>query len=221
MDGNYLYILNINNFNDKDYNYAFNKVSEYRKTKTNKCINDSDKKLSIYAELLLRYALDSLNIQSRFEFSFNEYDKPYLEDTGIYFNISHCGHYVICAVSQDEIGCDIELIKEYNDKVAKEFLNEKEYQTLSSVTSLDKKANTYYRLWTLKESFVKNIGIGMSVPLNSFSFELLNDVQIRQTINNNEYFFDEIELKDYKCAVCNSNNRVLNVVTVNKQDLLR
>lgn len=41
----------------------------------------------------------------------DKFGKPYFEDTDIHFNISHSGCYVIAAVSDEDIGIDIQKIK--------------------------------------------------------------------------------------------------------------
>ena len=125
-----------------------------------------DKKLSILSEVLLKIAFDTLNINSSFNYKYNKQGKPYLEDIGnIKFNISHSGEYVICLVSNDEVGCDIEEIKDINLNIANKFFYNTEY---TNIFNSSNKIDTFYRYWTLKESFIKSVGLGLSLDLNSF-----------------------------------------------------
>lgn len=198
---NYLYIASINLLDDKNtYDKAYQSLSNQRREKVDKFKFVNDKKLSILSEILLKKALIELNVDSDIELTYNKYQKPYLKNNDIYFNISHSGEYVICAISKDEVGCDIEYIKDIDMKIANKFFNENEYKTiLNSNNQLD----TFYRIWTLKESFMKNLGLGFNIELNSFEIVLSNNPTVKQNINNNnKYYFKEIEINNYKCSVC-------------------
>ena len=47
-----------------------------------------------------------LNGIANYKLRYNEYGKPYLESGGLFFNLSHSGEYVACAISDKEIGID-------------------------------------------------------------------------------------------------------------------
>lgn len=197
---NYLYIANINILDkENDYNRAYSLLSSVRKEKTDKYKFDKDKKLSILTEILLKKALSDLKINSNFEYRFNENNKPYLDDVNIHFNISHSGEYVIVAISENEVGCDIEEVKKIDLKIANKFFYNSEYENIiNSSNPLD----MFYRYWTLKESFMKSIGLGLSFGLNNFEINIDKQITINQSINNNNYRFKEIDIKGYKCSIC-------------------
>lgn len=94
------------------------------------------------------------------EFAYTEYGKPYLLNfPDVYFNISHSGEYVACAVSDEPVGVDIQKIGEYNSDVAKRVCNEKELKQIED--SLDK-ASEFTKLWTQKETVLKMYGTGIA-----------------------------------------------------------
>lgn len=209
---NYLYIGNINILDKKeDYDKAYSSLSKQRKEKVDRLKFLNDKKLSILAELLLKKALKDCGIYSSFEYKYNNHEKPYLDDiNNIKFNISHSIDYTICLISTDDVGCDIEQIKEIDLKIADKFFSKEESSFLNESNN---KIDTFYRFWTLKESFIKSIGQGLNIDLKSFTFDL-NCVDIKQKINNNKYFFKEIDIEGYKCSLCLLNNKPLKIETI-------
>ena len=89
-NANYLYYINIENLSDDDFKKGYCFVSEERKNKINKYRNIQDKKLSLCSELLLRYILNDFNIISKFEYYYNDNNKPYLKDLNYYFKFVNC-----------------------------------------------------------------------------------------------------------------------------------
>ena len=103
----------------------------------------------------------------------NDFGKPYLEQPkGIYFNGSHSGDYLVCALSNRPIGVDIQekLLQTPCLKLAKRFFTKKEYDSL---LDLDEKGQreAFFRLWTQKESYMKYCGSGFSLPMNTFEIQ--------------------------------------------------
>jgi 4'-phosphopantetheinyl transferase len=100
------------------------------------------------------------------EFSVNAYGKPYLANNpGVHFNVSHTGNYVACALSDEPVGIDIELIKPFGPKIAERFFAPDEKAHIAANGNMA----SFYEVWTKKESRIKWEGIGLSKPLSSFS----------------------------------------------------
>lgn len=126
---------------------------------------------------------------------YNEYGKPYLNDSSIGFNISHSEKIVVCALNASEIGIDIER-KTNNIEPAdfKEQMTDDEWMKI--VSSADRSV-AFYKYWTEKEAVIKYMGKGLSVPLKSFVINN-NSTQIEnQTIYTRQIFIDE----DYLCSI--------------------
>ena len=178
----------------------------------------SSRTLSLGGLLLLRTALSEIGIQD-FAIRQSPFGKPHLENhSDVFFNISHSGEYAVCAVGGCEMGTDIEKIRDVNLRVAKRFFSKSECAALDAQEDSLKK-ETFFRIWTLKESFVKAVGTGMHTALNSFSVALepqgTGQTPVCQVINGKKYFFQEYPLAGYKMAVCSETgdlcSRFLNI----------
>lgn len=70
---------------------------------------------------------------NQLEFLTNQYGKLLLIDNPhIHFNISHTGHYIVCAVCDKSLGIDIEFIKLVDIAVAKRFLRRMKQHTMNA-----------------------------------------------------------------------------------------
>ena len=130
--------------------------------------HDGARRLSLAASLLLVRALKDEGVYTD-EIAVTEYGKPYLPRLpGFHFSLSHSGDTALCAVSPQEIGCDIEEPRGYDPKIARRFFHPAEQDWLFSHPEPEQ-ADAFFRLWTCKESFIKALGLGLSQPLESFS----------------------------------------------------
>jgi len=131
---------------------------------------DYDRYVAARAALRLQLG-DFLNADANsLTFKYTSHDKPFLEHSGIEFNLTHSGDWVLFAFSRaGEIGVDIEHIRPIADMadVAKQNFTRSEYSGWEALPHADR-IEAFYRCWTRKESFIKAIGEGLSYPLDSF-----------------------------------------------------
>jgi 4'-phosphopantetheinyl transferase len=126
---------------------------------------------------MLRWILSQYLKQApeQIEFDINAYGKPKLKlDNGIFFNLSHTKGVAVIAVSKiEQLGIDIEKINSEKkvDNVVTYYFHPDESKLLKSLPS-DKVVKTFYSIWTLKEAYIKAKGLGLSIALNQFNFEL-------------------------------------------------
>jgi 4'-phosphopantetheinyl transferase len=148
-------------------------VADERKNKISRYLRQADAYRSLLGELLTRFAVirhTSLS-NERISFTFNSYGKPFLqEDPEFRFNISHSGGWVvlICDRGSGQLGIDVEQIAPIDMKVAERFFSKGEYEGLM-LKPEEKRLEHFYCLWTLKESYIKALGKGLAIPLDSFS----------------------------------------------------
>ncbi len=95
----------------------------------------------------------------------NANGKPSVAGKPIEFNVSHSGDYALLAFSsRSPIGADVERIKggRVVGDLAARVLSPAEYQRFSSLTESEQR-QTFFQIWTLKESVLKGIGSGLSI----------------------------------------------------------
>lgn len=115
----------------------------------------------------------SMILKRDFEFTveyyfFSKNGKPFLGTNGPGFSISYTDDYVyIAIIKHGAIGIDAEKVKAIDINVSKEFMTEKEFVSLEKATD---KYEYFYKIWTLKESFLKLIGLGINDSINTIEF---------------------------------------------------
>ncbi len=122
---------------------------------------------SLCGRLLLHYALTCRCGLYDYRVICPKNGKPFPEKVPLHFSISHSGEYIMLAVSDSPVGCDVQLIGEYKQRIADRFFTEKERLML---TERENKTDTFFRLWVLKESILKERGEGISGGLSAFDF---------------------------------------------------
>ena len=127
---------------------------------------EKDRLLCLAAGLLLAYALRQAGAGD-LRLAFSEYGKPSLAYcSDIHFNLSHSGTLAVCAVSDRPVGADVEALTPFAPEVASFCFQPREIEWLERQADRDL---AFTRLWTRKESYLKYLGAGLSVPMNTFS----------------------------------------------------
>lgn len=131
----------------------------------------------------------------------NENGKPWIKDhPEFYFNISHAGDYVVLAYGDVPLGVDIEQIRgKDNLRVAGRCFTGREYAYVSGQKEADDSlsAERFFYLWTMKESYLKLTGDGISVPLNSFEVD-----PVQKTVIGTSYRYFMLRMDEYWISVC-------------------
>ncbi len=190
-----IYSCNISKICDTEFIGWFDKMSSERKEAVRKLLVPQKQKAKIAADNLCRNAIsDYLDISpDEIEFGTTEKGKPYAKGLGVHFSISHSGDMAVCAVSDKEIGIDIEKIREINPRTAEKFACETEKEYINS------HKNGFFEIWTLKEAFFKCIGTGLGADIKNVYFEIDNKKIICSEKGFDCHFHDIAE--GYICAV--------------------
>lgn len=130
-----------------------------------------------------------------------EYGKPYLKKyPEIFFNITHCKEMAACAIATKEIGIDIEGVRKFSPAILKRVLTPKEKEQLEDT---EQKEEMFFRFWTLKESFIKAIGKGLSFPLQEISFQLPEEYEGEIKANQKGYIFYQRQINSqFILSIC-------------------
>ena len=158
---------------------------------------EKDKKLSCGAYLLLRKLLCEENITNP-HFKTEKYGKAYISNhENIHFNLSHSEKMVLCAISDMEVGTDVEYIDRKIDlNIAKHYFYNGEYE---SIMKAENKPDEFFKYWVLKESYMKYTGLGMNLKLDSF--EIIIEDKIKLKNDNENLKFNLFNEKDYKIGI--------------------
>lgn len=107
-------------------------------------------------------------------FSRSEFGKPEVSPAcGLRFNLSNHPSLVVCAVRESELslGVDVEPLARGREvlEIASTVFSEPELAALAALPAAAQPERAV-SLWTLKESYIKAHGMGLSLPLKDFSF---------------------------------------------------
>ena len=176
------------------------KIMKYRQVK--------DRKQGLGAGLLLKECLKEYDINIE-EIQYGEHGKPEIE--GIYFNLSHSHDKVVCVVSKMPVGCDIEKIGKVRTGIAERFFTNNEIRYMERFSG-DEQREEFYRLWTMKESYMKMTGEGMSLALDRFEFFFGEEVQVLRDGRKVLGYVKEYNIPEYKLTVCSEENEFVDSV---------
>jgi 4'-phosphopantetheinyl transferase len=139
-----------------------------------------DKHRYLVTRALVRIALSRFAEIDPAEWCFidNGYGRPMLHPChvgvrSLSFSVSHSGEWVVMALGQDiEIGIDIEDLRANAPlQLAESYFAKTEALELRRLQT-EERHFRFFELWTLKESYTKARGLGLSIPLQSISFDL-------------------------------------------------
>jgi 4'-phosphopantetheinyl transferase len=149
-------------------------------------------------------------------FAANAYGKPAIANADrsaqhINFNISHTKSLVLLGVTSDgALGVDVENCRsrEAPLKIANQFFAPEELAELQALPRAQQH-DRFFEYWTLKESYIKARGMGLSIPLGWFSFHFPGErtvrVSMRPQLNDRSSRWRFWQLRptvSYLAAVC-------------------
>lgn len=189
-------ISDINNVSSADIEKWLNEASSEKQEEFSRIKVESKRNERIVADHLKRTAIaDYCNVAPEcIEFGVTEKGKPFAMNLPVHFNISHSNGLVVCAVSNNEIGIDIEKIRTVNPRTAKKFACPDELEYIGT------HENGFFEIWTLKEAYFKCIGSGLGSDIKNVCFKINENGII---CSAEGYVFSFVDIKDgYICSIC-------------------
>ena len=196
-----LYRIHITHMDDPLQNQRLLElVSPKRREKVIRNRMPDDRKRSLGAGIILREILRENGLNES-DLRYSENEKPVADS--VFFNVSHAGDYVVGVSSDCEVGCDIEKIEDAPLEIAERFFYSRESEYIKSSEDKNK---AFFILWTLKESYMKMTGKGMSLPLDSFEVVPEKQGFVLGKTSEKPCFFQTMEFDGYIFSVSNETN---------------
>ena len=205
MKGYFVTVKDIDFEENKDF--LFSLADEKKREKALRFRHNEDRVRTLVGDILVRVILcrDFNYRNSDIEYGYNEFNKPFLKgNSNIHFNISHSKDYVAAVFDDEEAGIDVEEVKEMEyEEIVKRFFTDYEYRWIMGQKKEDR-LQCFYKLWTLKESYVKFKGKGMSISFDSFKFQVDCKNNIYRLVDNDEpvFFMNHSIGKSYELSMC-------------------
>jgi 4'-phosphopantetheinyl transferase len=195
----------------RDLAQAWGVLDEDERRRADALLRESDRRAYVVSHALLRLVLarETGGDAGALQFSRTVYGRPQLVDRdgptagAPGFNLSHTRALVGCAIASagapavdgvpdraphiaPEIGFDLEeaLVPAPLD-VASRYFSRDELARLKALR-VPQQDRRFYALWTLKESYIKGRGLGLALPLDSFSVDPLPRGLARLTVHRPE-----------------------------------
>jgi 4'-phosphopantetheinyl transferase len=198
---------NLEPMDDLTFRKLLTILSNEKQERVKKYARPDDAKRVLLADILVRSVIASeLKVSNQaIEFNANKYGKPLLKrNCSLHFNVSHSEDWIVCAVDDEPIGIDIEKIRPAELEIAAQFFSDEEYRMLMAKNPQDR-LHFFFDLWTLKESYIKAVGEGLSISLKSFTVRFLERGVITVKLGNKltNLILKQYDLdSEYKMSVC-------------------
>ncbi|XP_060602671.1 L-aminoadipate-semialdehyde dehydrogenase-phosphopantetheinyl transferase-like [Ruditapes philippinarum] len=183
-------------------------IQSEEKERIGKFVFKKDAKSSMIGRLMLRKMLHRRTKipYADIKLGRTEKGKPYLMNNTpegcekLSFNVSHHGDYVVLAAETfTDVGIDVmkletpvgaNSISDFFHTMRRQFTQDEWVYIKSGKTEQDQLGN-FYRLWCLKESYVKALGVGIGFEVKRLNFLIKSDLpSVGQTIDTTQLEVD-------------------------------
>ena len=176
-------IKNINDYDTNVVNNFKNQINKEKLDRINKMIDENERKKSIIAEIILSELLDQIGIDyNSLNIKYSKNGKPVINNE-LFYSITHSKNYIAVAISNKNIGIDIEEINDFNIENIDVFTNKKEQE---HINKSDDKLISSIKIFTIKEAYIKYKDLS------------LFDIKKIDIIKNNNIDLDECNIKSIK-----------------------
>lgn len=183
-------------------------VSQKRRAAAERVKNELSALEKIGSEVLLAFSLkQSLPL----EYKLLKNGKPYIP-TLPFFNISHSGGYVVCAVSNKEVGVDIEKVSRMKTSLSRHIMSIREYEATQTFSGA-RLQNLLCEKWVRKEAYLKMLGTGLRRSMTEITF--MDDELVGEDVFSRVY-----EMNGFLISFCRSEEVPVTLIPVTQNDLV-
>jgi 4'-phosphopantetheinyl transferase len=176
-----VWLCRVESLEDADLAAMDSVLSEDERARRDRFVFAEDRRAFTAAHALLRTVLSRYGPLPPRAWCFDTalHGKPFLApaqagDPPLIFNLSHTRSVVACAVAVDaRLGIDVQEPGRPADvrSIAERHFTTIERQLLTECPREEADVR-FVEIWTLKEAYIKAVGMGLSLPLDSFGFSL-------------------------------------------------
>ena len=202
--------IEVDGISDKDWPNLRSMLSDEERARADRFHFDHDRAVYVAGHALVRAMLSAVvsKAQETGGFTGNDFGKPEaIMPTGspkLRVNLSHTRGMAAVALGLDlDLGIDVETRKRtlLTLDLADRYFAPAEVALLKRLPASELN-EALFSLWTLKEAFIKAVGKGLSIPLDSFAFNLDPEAFSLDDGNPEEWFFMRLKpVQDYAMAV--------------------
>lgn len=193
-------------------------IQQEEKIRLMKFVFKENFKSSLAGRLMMRkFVSEALHLPyNLIKFVRDEKDKPFVSlpegnFSKICFNVSHQGNYTVFSgeMGNDIIGCDVMKLEYTGGKSLPEFFrimtrnfSPDEWSNIKSFSSEREQLNMFCRHWCLKESYVKALGVGITISLQDISFKIHTKSLIKNKVVKDTELFIKGEKQNWLFEEC-------------------
>ncbi len=203
---NSLLVIDTDIFCDEEiFGHFYAKMPGERQKKIDAFRFDRDKRLSLGAGVLVSIVAAQTGAG---ELSFGEKGKPFFADASVHFNLSHSGHYAVCAASEKPVGVDIENVRVFSESLVRHVFDSGER---AFAQGSDERLT---QLWTIKESVMKFFGQGVGISPKKISIGFEPGISVvTEGYDCTDLRFCGFAGQDFALTVCSQSVEFCNGIT--------
>ncbi len=148
------------------------------------------------AFVLLKHIIKEYGYQTDYYVQYSKFKKPYLK--GLFYNVSHSKGRIAIAIGESEVGVDIQKYTDVIERVKPKYYHEDDYE------------QNLLRMWVIKESYLKYIGIGLTNDL--FNIRIKKDF-VSYLDEKACYSCFDLD-NQYALCICSSEKEKIEIINV-------
>ncbi|OAF70409.1 hypothetical protein A3Q56_01868 [Intoshia linei] len=188
---------------------------------------------SLFGRLLIRYSLAKEKFNWQSQLSRQDNGKPFIVNEHFFFNLAHQHNMVgVAGSNETNIGIDIVSLSERIPVNIEDYIKSmSKVNHPAEIDFINNSANQlhcFLRIWALKESYAKMVGIGICTDLSKIQFMINEKLQnfvtsTKLKINDIDIdcYFSEFLIDEHILTVCTTNKCQHIIKNINQDELLK